>query len=277
MKWNEVIYGPVKSRRLGQSLGINLTPLEVKVCNFNCGYCRVGINSKGEANKETFEKYGWTLPNVKEAIIKGFGFHIKNQTKMDYITICGNSEPTLYSWFPEIVEFLEREKSYFFPKTPRAIFSNATTLDNEVVRESMKKFERVFLKIDAGDEPTFKRINSPIGICYGQVIDNLISYKGGELSIAITGGEISNYSSFFNETFIENLKKTEFKKIFLYDIDIPRTTSQKFSEKLKQEPLINLANYFGKALNKKVGEEIVILWEPKTRSENLSLYPKQTN
>lgn len=273
IEWRNIVYGPVKSRRLGQSLGINLTPLELKVCNFSCGYCRVGVPSKGYAEQEDFEKYGLTLENVKEAISDGLEHYAKNQINIDYVTIAGNGEPTLYPWLEEIVEHLLLGRDRILPEKPTAVFTNATKVNQENVRRAIYKLDRRFFKLDAGDEKTFRRINVPIGVTYDEVIKNLLALDDYELSIAVTSGDVSNYNSFFNPEFIEALRKMKFTRVFVYDIDIPKTVSPRFNRKTEKERLDELAEH----LRKKTSKDVVVLWEPTTRHGNIPLYPPQIN
>ncbi len=275
MKWKDVVYGPVKSRRLGQSLGINLTPLDVKVCNFSCGYCRVGVASNGIALPEMYEKCGWSTENVKEAITTGLQHHSEGKTPLDYITLAGNGESTLYPWFKEVVDHLLNERLRLFPDKPTAVFTNATKLYSSTIREAVYKLDRRFFKLDAGDEETFQRINQPIGVSYDEIMEPLLCLDNFELSIAITGSATSNYSSFFQPQFVDKLQKMHFFQLFLYDIDIPKTISSSFNRKTEREKLENLAQFFSDKLGKKIGKEIVILWEPTTRESNIPLYPKQ--
>ena len=273
MEWTDVVYGPVKSRRLGQSLGINLTPLELKVCNFSCGYCRVGVPSKGDSTQEDFEKYGLTPDNVRKAICEGLEYHARNKTKIDYIAIAGNGEPTLYPWLEDVVEDLLINRSILGSAKPTAIFTNATKVRQEEVRRAIYKLDRRFFKLDAGDEKTFRRINIPIGITYGEVIENLLSSDNYELSIAVTSGDVSNYDSFFNTDFIEALREMRFTRTFVYDIDIPKTVSPRFNRKTEEERMDKLAEY----LRKETCKEVIVLWEPTTRESNIPLYPQQIN
>ena len=95
--------------------------------------------------------------------------------------------------------------------------------------------------------------------------------------MAVLNGEVSNYDSFFNPEFIDTLRKMKFTRMFIYDIDIPKTTSPRFNRKTERGKLEDLAQYFSQRLNRKLGEEIVILWEPTTRESNIPLYPQQIN
>ncbi len=272
MKWQDVVYGPVKSRRLGQSLGINLTPLELKVCNFSCGYCRVGVPSKGDATPKDFEKYGFGLDNVNKAISEGFKYHTAQRTMIDYITIAGNGEPTLYPRLEDVVEGLLVNRDISFEGLkPTVIFTNATKVLQKEVKKAIYQLHRRFFKLDAGNERTFKRINTPIGVTYGEVINNLLALSNYELSIAITDGNVSNYNSFFDEEFVRKLQGMMFTRIFVYDIDIPKTTSPQFNRKTESSKLEELAQF----LTARTGRTVVVLWEPTTREGNIPLYPQQ--
>jgi len=273
MQWKDVVYGPVKSRRLGQSLGINLTPLELKVCNFSCGYCRVGVPSKGNITQKDFEEYDLTPDNVRDAIREGLEYYARIKTKIDYITIAGNGEPTLYPWLEDIVEDLLINRGILSSVKPTAIFTNATKVGQEEIRRAIYKLDRRFFKLDAGDEKTFRRINIPIGITYGEVIENLLASDDYELSIAVTSGDVSNYDSFFDTDFIKVLREMRFTRIFVYDIDIPKTVSPRFNRKTEKERMGRLAEHFRKELSK----EVIVLWGPTTRKSNIPLYPQQIN
>lgn len=277
MEWEKVIYGPVKSRRLGQSLGINLTPLELKVCNFSCGYCRVGVPSKGKAEPGDYASLAWTPEMVRVSISRGLEYHAQKGTPVNYVTIAGNGEPTLYPWFDEMISHLVTEIPRYLQDKPTAIFTNATKVNHSQIREAVAKLDRRFFKLDAGDEKTFRRINVPLGVTYNEIIQNLLHSDNFELSIAVLNGEVSNYSSFFNPELLDILRKMKFTRIFIYDIDIPKTTSPRFNKKTERGELEDLAQYLSQQLYRKLGEEVVILWEPTTRESNIPLYPQQIN
>ena len=273
MEWEAVVYGPVKSRRLGQSLGINLTPLELKVCNFSCGYCRVGVPSKGNVTAQEFKEYGWTPEQVKDSITMGLQSYNREKTPIDYITIAGNGEPTLYPWLENVVNHLLLERNRLLVGKPTAIFTNATKVNQENVRNAIYKLDRRFFKLDAGDEKTFRRINVPIEATYSEVVENILTLNNYELSVAVTSGDVSNYDSFFNAEFTQNLRKMRFTRLFIYDIDIPKTVSPRFNKKTEKERLDELAEHLRRETNK----EVVVLWEPTTRESNIPLYPQQIN
>src|SRR3989344_1313522 len=270
-----IVYGPVKSRRLGQSLGINLTPEKVKVCNFNCGYCRVGVSSKAFRGERDFVLNGLGLGDVISGVTKGVKHHADKGTHLDSITFAGNGEPTLYPWFVDVVEEVIGLRDQYFPDKPVSIFTNSTAETPEI-REAIFRTDRRFFKLDAGDEQSFRRTNIPLGVKYERIINNLSSLdQDFELSIAVTQGAHSNYGSFFNNRFIENLRGMRFSRIFLYDIDIPVTTSPLFNFKSDKKSLEDLARYLCRELDIKINRDVVILWDERHRNENLGDYPIQ--
>ncbi len=154
-----IIYGPVNSRRLGSSLGINLMPASNKVCSFDCVYCQYG---------QTFQKiagipfYVGGLPfsdQVGLALEKWF--RSNPETRYDYITFSGNGEPSLHPQFEEIVKIVKALRDKFAPQSKLAILSNASTLDRDSVRRAIRELNLPVMKLDAGDEETFLKINQP--------------------------------------------------------------------------------------------------------------------
>ena len=131
--FNEIIFGPVKSRRLGNSLGINLLPVNCKVCNFNCIYCECGWSGKIQSYKLLKADEIEMALDLKLKELK------KNRIPVDTITFAGNGEPTLHPQFDEIIDFTVALKNKYFPKAKVAVLSNSTMLDNEKIFQSLKK------------------------------------------------------------------------------------------------------------------------------------------
>jgi len=161
---SSAIYGPVNSRRLGKSLGINF--FINKLCNYDCAYCYLGRTLKG---------IGELIPS--EHIIQELEEFLKTHRDMqiDYITFCGNGEPTIHPEFPKVVKETLKLIEKYRPNTPTALFSNATTLDREEIMDTVKLIDRVFLKFDLVNEMHFYTINKPLDkeISFQKIIDNL--------------------------------------------------------------------------------------------------------
>jgi wyosine [tRNA(Phe)-imidazoG37] synthetase (radical SAM superfamily) len=145
-----IAYGPVQSRRMGRSLGVNLAPPGRKTCNFNCAYCQ----------------YGWTefpanaaFPHPAD-VIDAVDQALTIDPGVDAITVAGNGEPTLHPGFAPIAEGLFRVRTRRAPKAKLALFSNASTLGRRDVVYSLSRFDERCLKLDAGDATTFRLMNA---------------------------------------------------------------------------------------------------------------------
>lgn len=260
---NKVVYGPINSRRLGKSLGINLTPLDKKICSFDCIYCHGGPTKLKAIDIKPEDTF--SLGTVKEELERMFDYHKQKCTKIDYISIVGITEPTIYPRFLEFINLFFSLQNQYFPNKPTAIFTNCTTLDKKEVRLAIQKFNRRFFKLDAGDEKTFQRINRPVkNIHLKDIIENLIKMQDIEISIGVIGGFEGNYNSLHNKSFINILKKIKPIKIYIYDMDrpIPLEDGNVFRMmRTNKEKLIELADYF----SRNVGIEVIILREKKSR------------
>jgi wyosine [tRNA(Phe)-imidazoG37] synthetase (radical SAM superfamily) len=173
--FDEIIFGPVKSRRLGVSLGINLLPTKKKICNFNCVYCECGWTRDIEKavshlpqRDEVFNSLELKLSEMKEQGIFP-----------DVITYAGNGEPTLHPEFSGIIDdsILLRDK--YFPDARIAVLSNATTISNPLIKEALLKVDQNILKLDSAFEPTIRKHNQPgVNIDVEELIKNLIAFHG---------------------------------------------------------------------------------------------------
>ncbi len=145
------IYGPINSRRLGRSLGINILPYGVKVCNFNCIYCQYGESMS--INTE--------FPDSRE-IIDCVEEVVGQEPEIDHITFSGNGEPTLHPKFNIIVDAIKKIRDIIMPHVPIALLTNGTGFRDFKKREALKLIDKVIVKIDAGDEDYFQKINRPM-------------------------------------------------------------------------------------------------------------------
>jgi wyosine [tRNA(Phe)-imidazoG37] synthetase (radical SAM superfamily) len=151
------LYGPVPSRRLGLSCGIDIVPF--KVCTLNCIYCQLGKTARTTIERKEYIPVEPVLAELKEALAEGL--------QADYITIAGSGEPTLNSRLGELIDGIRK-----ITNIPIAILTNGTLLYREDVRADCLKADVVMPSLDAGDEQTFQKINRPNNIIN---IENLIS------------------------------------------------------------------------------------------------------
>ena len=154
--FHETIFGPIHSRRLGVSLGVNLMPNDGKICSFDCVYCEAGYNAQGAG------KSG--IPS-REAVKKGLSRKLKAMSEageqLDVITFSGNGEPTLHPQFKDIVHDVLLLRDRYYPSVNVSVLSNSTMLSKSAVVEALKKVDNNILKLDSAVAPTLRAINQP--------------------------------------------------------------------------------------------------------------------
>jgi len=175
--FDKIVFGPVKSRRLGVSLGINLLPTNRKVCNFNCIYCECGWTSdKINLEKEPLP----TRQEVYDALEKKLSSMKLNNQAPDVITFAGNGEPTLHPEFPDIIDDTIRLRNNYFPDARIAVLSNSTSVTKPRVRKALLKIDSNILKLDSAFDLTVKIHNQPrVNVRTEELIKNLEGLKGG--------------------------------------------------------------------------------------------------
>jgi wyosine [tRNA(Phe)-imidazoG37] synthetase (radical SAM superfamily) len=200
--FDEIIFGPVKSRRLGISLGINLLPTKRKICNFNCIYCECGWTRDIE---ETLSNLPSREEVYKALDIKLSGMKIKNQFP-DVITYAGNGEPTLHPDFPGIIDDSIVLRDKYSPKAKIAVLSNSTAITDPLVKASLLKVDMNILKLDSAFDLTVKIHNQPKKyINVEELINNLAGFNGKVIiQTLFLRGE-------FNGIVIDNTRPVEIK------------------------------------------------------------------
>lgn len=153
--FDSIIVGPIHSRRLGTSLGVNLLAPDSKLCNFNCIYCECGWN--GAHGKGAFNPYDKVIPAL-EAKLKEMAAEGKLP---DVITFAGNGEPTMHPEFERIIDNTLSLRDRYAPVTKVAVLSNATMIDREAVRKALLRVDRNILKFDSAIDATMRHINQP--------------------------------------------------------------------------------------------------------------------
>ncbi len=186
---DSVVYGPVQSRRLGASLGINLLPLTRKVCSSNCVYCQYGWTEPADASGEGLRR----APELLEEIAAAFQAHAAAGTRVDHITLAGNGEPTLHPDLPELVEGLRRLRDVSFPAARLGILTDATQVRRPRVREALARLDDRYLKFDAADPATWQRINLPlVRLSFDDFVDALKAVPGSILQSMFIQGTYDN-------------------------------------------------------------------------------------
>lgn len=252
MKLKEgVIYGPIESRRLNQSLGINLMPENRKICTFNCVYCYCGPTNSKILSIDELLKVVPSLDQIKKGLKEGFEHHFFHKTHIDYITFAGHGEPTLHPFFPEIVDFVLELRDHYFANKPTAIFTNSTTLESPEKIQAINKLDRKIFKLDASDQMTLNRINRPIiDALLKRIIENLSQLKDIEISTAVFDSKFSNLDSLKNGNYIDAIRKIKPLEVHLYSIDRP--SACRGVTRIEKGRMTELASYISDRLNIKV-------------------------
>ncbi len=158
------LFGPIPSRRLGTSLGIDLVPS--KVCSLDCVYCEAGKTTNLSLKRREYVSF--------DKVKKELEHYFDNNVDPDYFTFSGSGEPTLNSKIGDIIDFLKKEK----PNVKIAVITNSTTLILPDVRKSLLKADLVLPSLDAVNEGSFKKINRPVaGFTASDCIKGIIDFK----------------------------------------------------------------------------------------------------
>ncbi|MBQ6198370.1 MAG: radical SAM protein [Bacteroidales bacterium] len=158
MMREETVFGPIFSRRLGSSLGINLLPQHGKVCNFDCIYCECGWNKDGLQDR--------TIPkaaDVRKALTAKLEECASAGTRIDSITFSGDGEPTLNPDFPEIVDITLELRDKYCPEAKVSVLSNATMAFKDDVFRALSRVDNPIMKLDAPTDEEVALVNRPVG------------------------------------------------------------------------------------------------------------------
>ena len=169
------IFGPVHSRRLGVSLGINLLPADGKVCTFDCIYCECGFNADHRPKLKMP-----TREEVAEALEAKLKEMKQNGPHPDVLTFAGNGEPTLHPDFPRVIERTLQLRDQYYPEVKVSVLSNATQIGKEAVRSALLQVDNNILKIDGAFDETVRLIDQPADSHYTvrQVIEWMKTFRG---------------------------------------------------------------------------------------------------
>jgi len=240
--WDKIAFGPIQSRRLGHSLGVNVSPIDVKICSFNCIYCECGWTQE----KMIAPRFFYSVDEIMTAIEAKLHQCKENNTPIDSITFSGNGEPTLHPHFEQIIEKLLVLRDTYYPKTVVTCLSNATQLAKEEVALALKKIENPILKLDAVSEPLFQLINKPtFPISVEEIIQQLHRFNGNFiLQTLFFKGEVEG--QYFNNAsephlslWFKIVRELHPRKVMLYSLD--RNTPVQLLTKIEKIDLMNIA------------------------------------
>ena len=217
-----IIYGPVRSRRLGWDLGLNASPINYKLCSFNCVYCQ----------------YGWTdvctmdiagrlgdFP-TPDAFKKALEDALHENEEINSITLSGNGEPTLHPQFEELVDIAKQLKEEYFPEAKLGILSNSSTINIEKVHRALTKLDFRIMKLDVGSLETLRKINQPCrAVDYKAILSGLKSLEKVTLQTMFVDGPIRNIGDQEVNEWIERIGEIQPMKTQIYSLHRPPAAS----------------------------------------------------
>jgi wyosine [tRNA(Phe)-imidazoG37] synthetase (radical SAM superfamily) len=216
-----IVYGPIRSRRLGSSLGINLLPSGIKVCNMNCAYCQFGWNRR-RATRHRGQDIGWPQPvEVEAALSARLARADETGELIDRITVAGHGEPTLHPEFEDVAARLCKVRDEMAPDLPVAILSNSTTSVSADVRSGLLRFDERYMKLDAGDPITYARINGG-GVSITRIVDALAALAPitvQAMFVKDARGEVDNSTDGVVREWLDALECIRAVRVHIYTLD----------------------------------------------------------
>lgn len=240
--FHSTVFGPIHSRRLGTSLGINLSPNDGKICSFDCLYCEAGFNAQGPGTTgfPPRSQVSEQLRNRLEAMLEA-------GERLDVITFSGNGEPTLHPEFAAIIDDTIRLRDRYFPQVKISVLTNSTRLADDRVAEALRRVDNNLLKLDSAVTATMRIIDRPgspeftsqraielMSRFRGQCIVQTMILRG-----SYNGTAIDNTTSEEIEALIEAYRTIGPREVMIYSID--RKTPAEQLEKVTHDELAAIA------------------------------------
>ena len=239
--YDNIIFGPVRSRRLGLSLGVNLLPIESKLCSFDCIYCECGWNAD-HPGKRRFNAREDVYAMLDEVLQKMVG----EGTPPDVITFAGNGEPTMHPDFENIIEDTIALRDKHSPKAKVSVLSNATQIHREDVRRALLRVDNNILKLDSAFDDTVQLVNKPQGAYTVARTVELLKVFDGEfiLQTMFLRGEylgrgVDNTTEEEVAAWLKLVEEMRPKRVMVYSLD--RDTPCPTLEKVEREELQRIA------------------------------------
>ncbi len=231
------IFGPIHSRRLGISLGINLQPADGKVCTFDCIYCECGFNKD---HRPTLPRPSREL--VAEKLEEQLQKMVAEQQLPDVLTFAGNGEPTSHPHFAEIIDDTIRLRDQYCPNAKVCVLSNATMIHRPQVHDALLRVDDNILKLDTIDPAYINRVDCPIGhYDANSIIDGLKAFNGHVIIQTMfmrgtyQGESVDNTAEAYIAPWLETVKAIKPQQVMVYTID--RETPAQGLEKASREQL----------------------------------------
>ena len=225
----EIVFGPIHSRRLGSSLGINLLPEKGKLCNFDCVYCECGWNKDGRNDKKipsAVRLRKALTAKLEECSAKGIA--------IDSITFSGDGEPTLNPSFPEIIDITIELRDKYFPKAVVSVLTNATRIGIPSVFEALRKVDNPILKLDAPTDELVARINQPQGNYHvADVVESMRKFEGDFVlqTMFLRSSDFDSSSPEVLQGWMDIVKELRPREVMVYTLDreAPAAGLEKFT------------------------------------------------
>lgn len=245
--FHSTIFGPIHSRRLGVSLGINLSPSDGKLCSFDCIYCEAGYNAQGPGTT------GFPPREAVKSQLREKLSDMKSKNEpLDVITFSGNGEPTLHPDFTEIIDDVIALRDEFFPAAKVSVLSNSTMIFRPKVAEALKKVDNNILKLDSAIEETMRLIDSPgdKGFTVKKVTEGLKEFRGNAIIQTMMlrgehdGKRVDNTTGTETDALLKAYLEIGPREVMLYSLD--RSTPEEKLQKVPKEELEQIASKFRK-------------------------------
>ena len=215
----ETVFGPIHSRRLGSSLGINLLPRRGKVCTFDCIYCECGWNADGRGDQVLP-----TAAEVRSALEDKLAECLLDGTPIDSITFSGDGEPTLNPEFPRIIDDTLRLRDAYYPDAKVSVLSNASRVHVPEIAAALARVDNPILKIDAPTDELIARIDRPApGYRLERVLEALRGFKGNFVlqTMFLRSPDFDSSRPEVLDGWMDLVRELRPRKVMVYTIDRP--------------------------------------------------------
>lgn len=245
--FTSTIFGPIHSRRLGVSLGINLMPRDGKVCTFDCLYCEAGFNAQGPGKAGIPPR-----DEVKRLLEEKLADMKTKGEPLDVITFSGNGEPTLHPEFDGVISDTIELRDRYFPGVKISVLSNSTRIDRPEIVEALKRVDNNILKLDSAIDSTVRTIDRPTypGYNVHSIVESMKQFNGALIVQTMflrgthDGVEIDNTVDSEVDALIEVYKELQPSEVMIYSIDrktpaehllkVEKPELEKIAEKIRQ-------------------------------------------
>lgn len=243
--FHDTIFGPIHSRRLGTSLGINLTPNDGKICSFDCLYCEAGYNAQGPGTTGISPR-----EEVRTKLEQKLAAMKANGDRLDVITFSGNGEPTLHPDFNGVVDDVIALRDRYYPQVKISVLSNSTMIDRPAVVKALKKVDNNILKLDSAIDRTMRLIDRPVNGHFNvtNLVERLKQFSGQCIIQTMmlrgehNGERIDNTTDAEVEALLAAYLEIRPAEVMLYSLD--RATPEKNLQKVPKEELETIAERF---------------------------------